>query len=61
MIFCVVFFHFMLPETKNRNLLEVEAEVARLPRIPCCGQRQCYDTSSMYTHNVISLPTKNVF
>ncbi|KAH7732120.1 Protein C35A11.4 [Aphelenchoides avenae] len=35
-LFAVVFFYYNLPETKNKNLLEVEEEITKLPRFPCC-------------------------
>ena len=35
-LIAVVFFYYNLPETKNKNLLEVEDEITKLPRFPCC-------------------------
>lgn len=35
-LFALVFFYYNLPETKNKNLLEVEDEIANLPRFSCC-------------------------
>uniref|UniRef100_A0A1I7ZAR1 MFS domain-containing protein n=1 Tax=Steinernema glaseri TaxID=37863 RepID=A0A1I7ZAR1_9BILA len=38
-LFSLVFFYFMLPETKNRNMKEVHEEVERLPTLThCLGQ-----------------------
>ncbi|KAI6214846.1 MFS domain-containing protein [Aphelenchoides besseyi] len=60
MIFCVVFFHFMLPETKNRNLFEVEIEVSRLPTLPFRAKR-AYNTTLVFEKNPQTLPQKDVF
>ncbi|CAD5220917.1 unnamed protein product [Bursaphelenchus xylophilus] len=43
MAYCFVFFYYFLPETKNRNLLEVEEEIVNLPRLPF-SRRQTYST-----------------
>ncbi|KAI6187894.1 MFS domain-containing protein [Aphelenchoides besseyi] len=60
MVFCVVFFHFMLPETKNRNLFEVEIEVSRLPTLPFRAKR-AYNTTLVFEKNPQTLPQKDVF
>lgn len=61
MIFCLVFFYYMLPETKNRDLAEVEAEVLKLPRLPF-HSRQCYQTNLAFEHRPsTTLPQKDVF
>lgn len=43
MAYCTVFFYYLLPETKHKNLAEVEAEIGNLPRLPCT-RHQTYDT-----------------
>lgn len=62
MIICLVFFYFALPETKNRDYIEVAAAAARLPRLPFGGvgnnKRRTYD---MQHADGVRGPSKEVF
>jgi hypothetical protein len=60
MILCLIFFYYMLPETKNRNLAEVEAEILKLPHMPFRPKR-CYNINLGIKQSSSTLPQKDVF